>query len=53
MLPVTVRTASNPEQVWIEQPDPEDDEPDAVLLHREQVRSVINALEEFLADPPK
>ena len=50
MLPVTVRTASEPEQVWIEQPDPDDDEPDAVLVHREQVPAVIAALQAYLVD---
>ena len=50
MLPVTVRTDSDPGRVWIEQPDPDDDEPDAVLVHREQVPAVIAALQAYLVD---
>lgn len=53
MLPVTVRTAGEPDKVWIEQTDPYDDEPDAVLIDRAQVRQVIEALEQYLADNPQ
>lgn len=49
MLPVTVRGSED--QVWIEQPGADDEvNPDAVLIHEDQVPDVIDALKRYLKD---
>ena len=51
MLPIKVYSSSAGDQVWIEQPRADDDEPpDQVLIHRDHVKDVIDALKRYLRD---
>jgi hypothetical protein len=50
MLPITVRSTEG-DKLWIEQPGAdEEDCTDQILVHKDQVRSIIEALQAYLAD---
>jgi hypothetical protein len=53
MLPVTIKSGSDMDHIWIVQPAPEGYEDvgaDEILLDRSQVRDVIKALKAYLQD---